>query len=122
MLAYWYLSVALPTNPVLVTTAMSVEMFGYGFGFVGVILLMMQEIAPGKYQTAHYAFANALMNLGVILPGAVSGLIQSKFGYTRFFIWAIIAALPALILSRFVPIRGGAQIPESELAAEAGAK
>jgi len=122
MLAYWYLSVALPTNPVPVTIAMSVEMFGYGFGFVGVILLMMQEIAPGKYQTAHYAFANALMNLGVILPGAVSGLIQSKLGYTRFFIWVIIAALPALILSRFVPIRGGAQLPESELVAEAGAK
>ena len=37
------------------------------------------------------------MNLGVILPGAVSGLIQSKLGYTRFFIWVIIAALPALI-------------------------
>jgi PAT family beta-lactamase induction signal transducer AmpG len=36
------------------------EMFGYGFGFVGVILLMMQEIAPGPYQTAHYAFATAL--------------------------------------------------------------
>ena len=43
---------------------MSLEMFGYGFGFVGVMLLMMQEIAPGKYQTAHYAFANSLMNLG----------------------------------------------------------
>jgi PAT family beta-lactamase induction signal transducer AmpG len=123
MLAYWYLSVALPTNPVLVTTAMSIEMFGYGFGFVGVILLMMQEIAPGKYQTAHYAFGNALMNLGVILPGAVSGLIQSKLGYTRFFIWVIIAALPALILSRFIPIRGGAQAFEAQLtAAEASAK
>ncbi|HLH08914.1 MAG TPA: MFS transporter [Terriglobales bacterium] len=123
MLAYWYLSIALPTNPVLVTTAMSVEMFGYGFGFVGVILLMMQEVAPGKYQTAHYAFGNALMNLGVILPGAISGWIQSKLGYTHFFIWVIIAAMPALILSRFVPIRGGAQAPESELvAAEARAK
>ena len=30
---------------------------------------MMQEIAPGRYQTAHYAFATALMNLGLILPG-----------------------------------------------------
>jgi PAT family beta-lactamase induction signal transducer AmpG len=34
-LAYVYLSAALPTNPVLVASAMSVEMFGYGFGFVG---------------------------------------------------------------------------------------
>ena len=55
--AYVYLSTALPTNSALVATALSVEMFGYGFGFVGVILLMMQEIAPGKYQAAHYAFA-----------------------------------------------------------------
>jgi PAT family beta-lactamase induction signal transducer AmpG len=119
MLAYWYLSVALPTNPVLITAAMSAEMFGYGFGFVGVILLMMQEIAPGKYQTAHYAFANALMNLGVILPGAVSGWIQSKLGYAHFFIWVILAAVPALILSRFIPIRGGAQAALRSAAAQA---
>jgi MFS transporter, PAT family, beta-lactamase induction signal transducer AmpG len=120
MLAYWYLSVALPTNPVLITTAMCVEMFGYGFGFVGVILLMMQEIAPGKYQTAHYAFANALMNLGVILPGAVSGWIQTKLGYRHFFIWVLIAAIPALILSRFIPIRGGAAKPAAVQGAGAG--
>ena len=116
MLAYWYLSVALPTNPVQITVAMSTEMFGYGFGFVGVILLMMQEIAPGKYLTAHYAFANSLMNLGIILPGAVSGWIQSKLGYTHFFIWVIIAALPALVLSHFIPIRGGAQAPPPQIA------
>ena len=48
MLAYWYLSVALPTDAVPITIALSAEMFGYGFGFVGVILLMMQEIAPGR--------------------------------------------------------------------------
>jgi PAT family beta-lactamase induction signal transducer AmpG len=120
MLAYWYLSVALPTNPVLITVAMCVEMFGYGFGFVGVILLMMQEIAPGKYQTAHYAFANALMNLGVILPGAVSGWIQTKLGYRHFFIWVLIAAIPALILSRFIPIRGGVAEPAAVQGAGAG--
>jgi PAT family beta-lactamase induction signal transducer AmpG len=114
MLAYWYLSVALPTSPVLVTAAMSAEMFGYGFGFVGVVLLMMQEIAPGKYQTAHYAFATALMNIGVIVPGAVSGWIQSKIGYSNFFIWVILSGLPALVLARFIPIgKGAAGEPEA---------
>ena len=87
---------------------MSLEMFGYGFGFVGVMLLMMQEIAPGKYQTAHYAFANSLMNLGLIVPGAVSGLIQTKIGYQHFFLWVLISAIPAMILARFVPIHGTA--------------
>jgi PAT family beta-lactamase induction signal transducer AmpG len=106
-LAYVYLSTALPTNPLLVTSALSLEMFGYGFGFVGVILLMMQEIAPGKYQTAHYAFANALMNLGLMIPGTVSGKIQMALGYRNFFIWVLISSIPALILSRFIPVRGG---------------
>lgn len=116
MLVYYYLSTALPTNHVAVTIAMSLEMFGYGFGFVGVILLMMQEIAPGKYQTAHYAFATALMNLGLMLPGIVSGKIELALGYKRFFIWALLSAIPALLLSRFIPIRGGAMTPrESQL-------
>ena len=104
--AYVYLSTALPANSALIATALSVEMFGYGFGFVGVILLMMQEIAPGKYQAAHYAFANSLMNLGLIVPGAVSGYIQKWIGYQKFFIWVLIAAIPALAMARFIPIGG----------------
>jgi MFS transporter, PAT family, beta-lactamase induction signal transducer AmpG len=101
---YLYLSAALPTNPLVVTLALSVEMFGYGFGFVGVILLMMQEIAPGTYQTAHYAFATALMNLGLMLPGTVSGKIQMALGYRNFFVWVLVSALPALVLARFIPL------------------
>ena len=106
-LAYLYLSTSLPSNSALIATALSVEMFGYGFGFVGVILLMMQEIAPGKYQTAHYAFANSLMNLGLMIPGTISGKIQMAVGYKSFFIWVVLASIPALILARFIPIHGG---------------
>ena len=108
MLAYYYLSSALPTSHSLITLAMSLEMFGYGFGFVGVILLMMQEIAPGRYQTAHYAFATALMNLGLMIPGTMSGKIQLALGYRKFFIWRLLSAIPAIILANFVPIRSGA--------------
>lgn len=117
MIAYWYLSITLPASSMIVAAAISVEMFGYGFGFVGVILLMMQEIAPGKYQTAHYAFANALMNLGVIVPGAASGWIETKLGYAHFFVWVIISALPALMLARFIPIRAGERVNAESLVA-----
>jgi len=102
--AYVYLSTALPSNFIAISVALCVEMFGYGFGFVGVTLLMMQEIAPGKYQAAHYAFANSLMNLGLIVPGAVSGYIQKWIGYQKFFVWVLIAAVPALVMARFIPI------------------
>jgi PAT family beta-lactamase induction signal transducer AmpG len=111
-LAYVYLSTALPSNHLWIASALSVEMFGYGFGFVGVILLMMQEIAPGKYQTAHYAFANSLMNLGLMIPGTVSGKIQMALGYQKFFVWVLISSVPAMILSRFIPV-GARAVAES---------
>jgi PAT family beta-lactamase induction signal transducer AmpG len=106
MLTYFYLSTAMPTSTVLITAAMSLEMFGYGFGYVGVMLVMMQEIAPGRYQTAHYAFANSLMALGLIVPGMVSGWIQSRLGYERFFLWVLVSSVPAMIMAKFVPIHG----------------
>ncbi len=118
-LAYVYLSMALPTNPYWIATALCIEMFGYGFGYLGVVLLMMQEIAPGKYQAAHYAFANSLMNLGLIVFGAMSGYIQARLGYERFFIWVLIAAIPALIMVRFIPIRGVTETPAAAQVAEA---
>jgi PAT family beta-lactamase induction signal transducer AmpG len=119
MAAYLYLSIALPTSVTLATIAMSVEMFGYGFGFVGVILLMYQEIAPGRYQMAHYAFANSLMNLGLILPGAVSGWIQGKLGYRNFFVWVLISTIPALVMTRFIPVGSGEKKTEESAAAQA---
>jgi MFS transporter, PAT family, beta-lactamase induction signal transducer AmpG len=119
MLTYFYLSTEMPTSHVKIAGAMSLEMFGYGFGFVGVMLLMMQEIAPGRYQTAHYAFANSLMNLGLIVPGAVSGLIQMKIGYQHFFLWVLVSAVPAMILARFVPIHSSQLRQESMQSAEA---
>jgi PAT family beta-lactamase induction signal transducer AmpG len=84
--------------------ALSLDAFGYGFGFVGVILLMMQEIAPGKYQTAHYAFATALMNLGLMIPGLVSGKIEVALGYRMFFLCVLLSSVPAVLLARFIPL------------------
>jgi len=121
MLTYFYLSTVLPTSTALITLAMSLEMFGYGFGYVGVMLVMMQEIAPGRYQTAHYAFANSLMALGLIVPGAASGWIQMKIGYERFFLWVLISAVPAMIMAKFVPIHGPrTATPDPELVGPAG--
>ena len=119
-LAYVYLSAAPPASLWLVTASLSLEMFGYGFGFVGVILLMMQEIAPGKYQTAHYAFANSLMNLGLMIPGTISGKLQMALGYRMFFVWVLISSVPALIMARFIlRPRGAARVSATEPAAVA---
>lgn len=101
--AYTLLAIYQPENLVLIGGAIVVEYFGYGFGFVGLTLFMMQQIAPGKHQMSHYAFASGIMNLGVMLPGMVSGLIADHLGYRGFFIMVLICVIPALLITWFVP-------------------
>jgi PAT family beta-lactamase induction signal transducer AmpG len=101
-LVFYYLSMAQPQALGPVTAALSAEMFGYGFGFVGMILFIMQVIASGPYQTAHYALGSGFMQLGFVLSKVVSGDIQQALGYRHFFLWVVLSALPVLVLTRFV--------------------
>ena len=105
---FCYLSVAQPASLALITGALGVEMFGYGFGFVGVILFIMQVVASGRYQTAHYALGTGFMQLGFVLFKMVSGDVQAALGYQRFFLWVLVAALPVLVLSRFMKLEADA--------------
>jgi PAT family beta-lactamase induction signal transducer AmpG len=101
-LVFYYLSVAQPSSLGVIAVALGAEMFGYGFGFVGVILFIMQVVASGRYQTAHYALGTGFMQLGFVLFKVISGDIQQALGYRHFFLWVICAALPVLVLSRFM--------------------
>ena len=101
--AYTLLSWYQPENGIFIGEAIILEYFGYGFGFVGLTLFMMQQIAPGKHQMAHYAFASGIMNLGVMLPGMASGAFSDWLGYKYFFIFTLVATIPAFLITYFVP-------------------
>lgn len=103
--AYAFLAITMPTDLYVIASAVIVEYFGYGFGFVGLILFMMQNIAPGKYKMAHYAFGSGLMNLGFMVPSMISGVLSDYLGYKEFFIWVMIATIPAFIVTWLVPLR-----------------
>ena len=103
--AYAFLAIAMPTDMFTIGAAVVIEYFGYGFGFVGLILFMMQNIAPGPYKMAHYAFGSGLMNLGFMIPSMISGLLSDYLGYKEFFIWVLIATIPAFIVTWLVPLR-----------------
>ena len=92
-----------PSSMWLVGGGIVVEYFGYGFGFVGLTLFMMQQVAPGRHQMAHYAFASGIMNLSVMLTGAVSGYLSDALGYGMFFLAVMLATVPAFLVTRFVP-------------------
>ncbi len=102
--AYTLLAVYQPESGMLIGSAIVLEYFGYGFGFVGLSLFMMQQVAPGKHQMAHYAFASGIMNLGVMLPGSISGYACKWMGgYEPFFIFILFATIPAFLITYFVP-------------------
>ena len=102
-LVYALLAHYQPSNLYLIGGAVVLEYFGYGFGFVGLMLFMMQQVAPGKYKMAHYAFATGIMNLGFMVPSMLSGYFSDWLGYKLFFAWVLVATIPAFIAARLVP-------------------
>lgn len=101
--AYTLLAVFQLDSLWIIGAGIVMEYFGYGFGFVGLTLFMMQQIAPGKHQMSHYAFASGIMNLGVMLPGMASGFLSDALGYEGFFIFVLFCTIPALLITKFVP-------------------
>ena len=90
----------------------SIEKFGYGFGFVGNMLYMMQQIAPGKYKMTHYAYATALMNLVLIPTQMASGKLADWMGYKHFFIFVLIASIPSVIAAWKAPFPNPPDVEE----------
>ncbi len=102
-LVYTFFAWVQPESTLLIGGGIVFEYFGYGFGFVGLTLFMMQQVAPGKHQMAHYAFASGIMNLSVMMTGAVSGFISDALGYRMFFAVVMIAVIPVFIMAGFIP-------------------
>jgi PAT family beta-lactamase induction signal transducer AmpG len=81
----------------------SVEKFGYSFGFIGNMLYMMQQLAPGPYKMTHYAFATALMNLVLVPTQMASGPLADWLGYRDFFLFVMIASIPSVLVAWKAP-------------------
>jgi PAT family beta-lactamase induction signal transducer AmpG len=94
-----------PSNLAVITVSATVEKFTLGFGQVALILFMMQQVAPGKFKMAHYGFATALMNVGVMIPGMISGTVSDLIGYRWFFVYVLLAAIPSFLVAALVPFR-----------------
>lgn len=98
---YALLAITGTTATWAVTGTVIVEQFGYGFGIAGFMVYLIY-IAEGHSKTSHYALATGFMALGMMLPGLISGFMQEWLGYDGFFVWVVLAALPAFILLRYI--------------------
>jgi MFS transporter, PAT family, beta-lactamase induction signal transducer AmpG len=90
-----------------------VEKAGYSFGFVANMVYMMQRVAPGRYPTAHYAFATGLMQLILVPTQALSGPLAAWAGYPLYFVLACVAALPSLGVAWLAPLNTQADSNQS---------
>ncbi len=105
-IVYYLFALFVPSDLWIIGSGLVLEYFCYGFGFVGLTLFMMQQIAPGKHSMAHYAIASAVMNLGVMLPGMLCGWIFEDVlsrNYEMFFLIALVVSIPSFILTWKVP-------------------
>jgi PAT family beta-lactamase induction signal transducer AmpG len=81
----------------------SIEKFGYGFGFIGNMVYMMQQLAPGRSTMTHYAFATALMNLMLVPTTMISGPLAEWLGYSTFFFVVMFASVPSVLAAWRAP-------------------
>jgi PAT family beta-lactamase induction signal transducer AmpG len=84
----------------------TLEQFCVGMGMIACINYIMQQLAPGRFAMAHYGLGTALMNLGVSVPAMASGKVAVTLGYPMFFVYALIVAVPSILVSFLVPFPG----------------
>lgn len=102
-IVYVFMSIYQPVSLLTINIMVSIEQFGYGFGFAAYMLYMIY-IADGEHKTAHYAFCTGFMALGMMLPGMLAGWLQETVGYQNFFIIIMILTIPTLLVIPFLKI------------------
>jgi len=84
---------------------------GLGMGALSVLLLRMTQ---KRFSATQYALFSSLFGLPRLVAGPICGFLVDAVGWTRFFWFAILAGLPALLLlTRFAP--WGAREPAFEV-------
>jgi PAT family beta-lactamase induction signal transducer AmpG len=97
------MSIYQPASLIAITAGVAIEKFFFGFGSVGYMVYLMQQLAPGKYPTTHYAFGTALLALCMMVTGVISGHLQQWLGYVGYFVFVMVATIPSFLVTWFAP-------------------
>jgi PAT family beta-lactamase induction signal transducer AmpG len=92
-----------PHDLLLIGAGVVIEKFFFGFGSVGFMIYLMQQLAPGKYMTTHYAFGTGLMGLCGMVTGVISGHLEQRLGYVGYFVFVMVATVPSFLACWFAP-------------------
>jgi len=113
-LFYVWLAMTQPEKSVLlfgetlnvgVLVGSSIESFGYGLSFSAMFYYMhIMATESGRNKTAILAVSLAVMNVGWMGPGMVSGYVQAALGYPGLFVVSSIVGLVAILLIPYLPM------------------
>jgi MFS transporter, PAT family, beta-lactamase induction signal transducer AmpG len=81
-----------------------IDQFGYGFGFAGYIIYLIDVAQRNNRPTSHAAIGSGLGALTAVLAGITAGILQQSFGYVGLFVAATVAAVPGLLTLWFIPM------------------
>jgi MFS transporter, PAT family, beta-lactamase induction signal transducer AmpG len=96
-LVYLILALRQPRSIAWIAAAIVTEQLVYGFGSIGLQLVLFESVEGGRYQASHFAFAAALSGVGATAAGMLSGTVEARLGYAGFFAWTLVTSTPALI-------------------------
>ncbi len=82
-----------------------VDQFGYGFGMAAYTIFVMEIASASKYATSHFAIGTALMSMGAMGAGILSGYLQVGLGYPHFFLAVILCTIPGILVIPFLPYK-----------------
>lgn len=102
---YWALAYFKPEEHLWIFVANSFEQFAYGLGTAAYTVFLL-SVVKAEYKAAHYAIATAIMALGLIIPGYISGYLTTWVGYPAFFLISFLASIPGIITIFFLPLAG----------------
>ena len=102
-LSFVFLSAFQPESLWITGVCVSLDQFGYGFGFTAYMLYLIY-FSEGEFKTAHYSLCTAFMALSMMLPGMIAGYIQEWVGYTWFFGFVMVCCLVTVAVTFLVKV------------------
>lgn len=88
-------------NYVLMATVIFFDNFCAGLGMAALVALIMSLCDP-RYTATQFALLSALAAMPRVFSGPIAGIAVEYLGWTHFFFWTFILALPCLLVLKLL--------------------
>ena len=88
----------------VLTAVITAEHFGAGLGTAVFMVYLMRSCDPA-HKAAHMAILTALMSVSFTIAGVASGFLADWLGFSTYFGFTFLAAIPGMALIAFIPNR-----------------